>query len=301
MICTTIINKDLQGVLAALEQCEMAEIRLDSCTLSMKEIDEVFSSDVPLVATCRVADVIKNEPSLQDPALTEQSREIKATQIAEKKLLRAIEAGARYVDVEIEAQKQMSKRVRNAAHESGTVFIRSYHDFEGTGSVEDLRSVVERCRYHGADMVKLVTTAHSQEDVDRVMSLYEWCKTDASNGVEALADGGLIAFCMGEAGKQSRLDCLKYGAQYTYAALTAEEAAAPGQWPMGEMMKALYGADVDKYAVGNNGCPQPEPLPMPCSKSFAQRAIIAAALADGTSRRGIVPLRQTPSFRRPVP
>ena len=299
MICTTIINKDLQGVLAALEQCEMAEIRLDSCTLSMKEIDEVFSSDVPLVATCRVADVIKNEPSLQDPALTEQSREIKATQIAEKKLLRAIEAGARYVDVEIEAQKQMSKRVRNAAHESGTVFIRSYHDFEGTGSVEDLRAVVERCRYHGADMVKLVTTAHSQEDVDRVMSLYEWCKTDASSGVEALADGGLIAFCMGEAGKQSRLDCLKYGAQYTYAALTAEEAAAPGQWPMAEMMKALYGADVDKYAVGNNGCPQPEPLPMPCSKSFAQRAIIAAALADGTSHlRGYTPCGDNESALR---
>ena len=76
MICTTIINKDFQGVISALEQCEMAEIRLDSCTLSMKEIDEVFSSDVPLVATCRIDTVIANEPSLQDPSLTEQARKI---------------------------------------------------------------------------------------------------------------------------------------------------------------------------------------------------------------------------------
>ena len=99
MICTTIINKDFQGVLSALEQCEMAEIRLDTCVLSMKEIDEVFSSDVPLVATCRIAEVMANEPSLQDPALSEQGREIKAMQIAERRLVRAIEAGARYVDV----------------------------------------------------------------------------------------------------------------------------------------------------------------------------------------------------------
>ena len=323
MICTTIINKDFQGVLSALEQCEMAEIRLDSCTLSMKEIDEVFSSDVPLVATCRIADVIANDPSLQDPSLTQQSREIKALQIAERRLVRAIEAGARYVDVEIEAQKQMSKRVRNAAHESGTVFIRSYHDFGGTASVEELQSMVEKCRYHGADMVKLVTMAHSQEDVDRVMSLYEWCDTQATGGVEALAHGGLIAFCMGEAGKQSRIDCLRYGAPYTYAALTAQEAAAPGQWPMEEMASKMYG---DFRMIGNtwdtfagkswkvqpskgglsteshgnrarcpqtpqlqpssessHSDPQTQPLRMPCSKSFAQRAIIAAALADGVS------------------
>ena len=275
MICTTIINKNLECVLAALEQCEMAEIRLDSCELSMKDIDECFSSDVPLVATCRVADVMANEPSLQDESLSGQSREIKAMQIAERKLVRAIEAGARYVDVEIEVQKQMSKRVRNAAHENGTVFIRSYHDFSGTASVEELRAMVEKCRYHGADIVKLVTTATSQEDVDRVMSLYDWCKNEAGNGVEALADGGLIAFCMGEAGKQSRVDCLKYGAPYTYAALSAHEAAAPGQWPRAEMSKAVYG---DYKFIGTDAA-----LKMPVSKSFAQRAIIAAALADGVS------------------
>ena len=280
MICTTIINKDLQGVLAALEGCEMAEIRLDSCDLSMKDIDEVFSSDVPLVATCRIAEIMANDPSLQD--LPEQSREIRAMQTAERRLVRAIEAGARYVDVEMEAQKQMSKRVRNAAHENGTVFIRSYHDFAGTATVEELRDMVEKCRYHGADIVKLVTMAHSQEDVDRVMSLYQWCGKEASGGVEALADGGLIAFCMGEAGKQSRIDCLKYGSPYTYAALTAEEAAAPGQWPAEEMMKAVYG----EYTFIDSE----SPLAMPCSKSFAQRAIIAAALADGVSHlRGYSP------------
>ncbi len=274
MICTTIQNRNLEQIYEALEQCEMAEIRLDRCGLSAKEIDELFTADIPLVATCRISETAASDPSLQSPELSEQSRGIKAMQIAEKKLIRAIEAGARYVDVELEAQKQMSKRVRQAAHENGTVFIRSYHDFESTDSLEALKAVVEKCVYHGADVVKIVTTAHSAADNEKMRALYEWCRDETENEkIAALADGGLIAFCMGEEGRQSRIDCLKYGSPYTYAAFGAD-AAAPGQWPADEMKRAVYGGFrfID-----------PEPLSMPVSKSFAQRAIIAAALADGTS------------------
>ena len=321
MICTTIQNKNLEQILDALEGSEMAEIRLDRCDLSLREIEECFTSDVPLVATCRIADLIASEPSLQDAGLTPQSKEIKAAQIAEKRLCKAIEAGARYVDVEIEAPKQMSKRVRNVAHESGTVFIRSFHDFEGTDSLEALKAVVEKCCYHGADMVKVVTTACCQEDVDKVLSLYDWCRATTvseNEKIASLAEGGLIAFCMGDAGRQSRLDCLKAGAPYTYAAVSEEEAAAPGQWTASEMAAALYdgfrfvgtcnsfGGKLHQVptnievpaAVSGEKCirciqesdnivPNPE---VPCSKSFAQRAIIAAALASGTSHlRGYTP------------
>ena len=282
MICTTIQNKNYEQILSALEQCEMAEIRLDRCSLTAKETDELFTSDIPLVATCRIDEIASAEPSLQD--LPQQSREIKAMQIAEKRLVRAIEAGARYVDVEIEAQKQMSKRVRQAAHENGTIFIRSYHDFEGTDSLEALKAIVEKCVYHGADMVKIVTMAQSEADVDKILALYQWCREEKASGNErigALSDGGLIAFCMGEEGRSSRLDCLKLGAPYTYAALTEEEAAAPGQWATAPMRRTVYG---DFPFIDS------EPLSMPVSKSFAQRAIIAAALADGTSHlRGYTP------------
>ena len=282
MICTTIQNKNYEQILSALEQCEMAEIRLDRCSLTAKETDELFTSDIPLVATCRIDEIASAEPSLQD--LPQQSREIKAMQIAEKRLVRAIEAGARYVDVEIEAQKQMSKRVRQAAHENGTIFIRSYHDLEGTDSLEALKAIVEKCVYHGADMVKIVTLAQSEADIDKILALYQWCREEKASGNErigALSDGGLIAFCMGEEGRSSRLDCLKFGAPYTYAALTEEEAAAPGQWATAPMRRTVYG---DFPFIDS------EPLSMPVSKSFAQRAIIAAALADGTSHlRGYTP------------
>ena len=282
MICTTIQNKNLKEILSILPSCEMAEIRLDSCPLSAREIDECFSSDVPLVATCRIDVIMKSDVSLQNEELSDESRFRRAAQIAEKKLCRAIEAGARYVDVEIEAPKQMSKRVRECAHENGTVFIRSYHDFSGTSSEEDLRRIVDKCRFHGADVVKLVTTAVSEDDVRRVMSLYP----------EYGRDGRLIAFCMGECGRDSRLECLSCGSPYTYAALTEEDAAAPGQWPMSQMKKALYG----DFSFGDMSLAQTVSLEkvnavsMPVSKSYAQRAIIAAALADGVSHlRGYSP------------
>ncbi len=303
MICTTIQNRNLERIYEALEQCEMAEIRLDRCELTAKDVDELFTADIPLIATCRISEIAAAEPSLQDPKISEQSREIKAMQIAEKKLIRAIEAGARYVDVELEAPKQMSKRVRQAAHENGTIFIRSYHDFEGTDSLEALKAIVEKCVYHGADVVKIVTTARSEADNRKMAELYEWCRNEVENEkISSLSDGGLIAFCMGEEGRQSRLDCLKYGSPYTYAALDihpeieaaprhpalsprhpeldsgspspTSDPAAPGQWPTSEMKKAVYG---DFKFIDS------APLSMPVSKSFAQRAIIAAALADGTS------------------
>ena len=279
MICTTIQNRNLEQIYEALENCEMAEIRLDRCDITEKQIDELFSADVPLVATCRIAEVAERTEALKD--LPEQSRKIRAMQIAERKLIRAIEAGARYVDVELEAEKQMSKRVRQAAHENGTVFIRSYHDFEGTDSLEALKAIVEKCVYHGADLVKVVTTAHTAEDADKVLALYDWCRSYSDDRISALADGGIVAFCMGEAGKQSRLDCLKAGAPYTYAALNEDEAAAPGQWGTADMKKAVYG---DYAFIGA------DELSMPSSKSFAQRAIIAAALADGVSHlKGYTP------------
>lgn len=244
MICTTLHHLSYNELLEALERCEMAEIRLDSCNLTLNEIGELFSSDVPLVATCRIGEGM-------------------SAPMAEKRLVKAVESGASFVDVELGAPKEMSKRVRQAAHESGVVFIRSHHDFSGTDSTEALKAIVDKCRYYGADMVKLVTTAKDASDAERVLSLYD-----------SYEPYGLVAFCMGGAGRQSRLDCLAKGAPFTYAAFSEEAVAADGQWTAGEMEKAVYGDF--PFIDGESD--------VPCSKSFAQRAIVAAALADGTTR-----------------
>ena len=266
MICTSLQHKNLDALYEALETTEMAEIRLDRCPLSMEEIEGLFgSSDVPLVATCRIAEVLadlQRADGIPDTEKGRREQQIRAYDITERRLTKAVEAGAAYIDLEMEAPAPMSKRLRKAAQENGTIVIRSYHDFTGTPSREKLAETAAQCREFGAEVIKIVTTARSAADVQTVLSLYD----DFDR---------LIAFCMGEAGRQSRLDCLAKGAPYTYAALTEDEATAPGQWTTASMEKALYG-NWKPIACDT-------PLQMPCSKSFAQRAILAAALADGTS------------------
>lgn len=282
MICTTIQNKSLDEIWAILESgdVEMAEIRLDRCPLTADEIEELFSSsDVPLVATCRIAEVRKRmEREMKgvespDEVHTRQHSDdrkldTKAVQEAEARLITAIHSGAAFADLEIEAPPMMSKRLRRETRENGTVFVRSYHDFIGTDSVEALKALTEKCFAIGADIAKIVTTAVPEAagaSVARVLSLYDY-----------FDPAKLIAFAMGEDGRESRIQCLAKGAPYTYAALNESEAAAPGQFSTAQMRKIVYG---DRPAQeGRQGAIQ-----MPASKSFAQRAIIAAALSEGTS------------------
>lgn len=243
MIAVSLQNKDFQQIQALLPGLEMAEIRLDRCALEDDEIEQLFAdSDVPLIATCRL------EEESQAPELLE----------------RAIKAGAKYVDLEMEAPAAVGRRIREACREYGTVLIRSYHNFEQTPPLPVLQSLLERARQFGGEVVKIVTTAHSEADNATVASLYS-----------SAAPGTLVAFCMGEEGRSSRLDALKLGAPFTYACLSEEEASAPGQWPEKALREAVYGRF--RFVQGSA-------LPMPSSKSFAQRAIIAAALAEGTSR-----------------
>lgn len=370
MICTTIQNKTIDEIYAILEsgEVEMAEIRLDSCPLTMDEIEELFStSDVPLVATCRInavkerlsqtlaghqhgngtsrnaqhgtlqenisedLQVDRNGTSYENRQGHEHAGrqetgshqqddrklEMKASQEVESKLITAIHAGAAFVDLEIEAPPMMSKRLRRETRENGTVFVRSYHDYKGTDSIEALKALTEKCFAIGADIAKIVTMAapctgdNQSPDVDRILSLYDH-----------FDPAKLIAFAMGDAGKTSRIQCLAKGSPFTYASLNEEDTAAPGQMTTREMRDIVYGNCVNVNAAGtaadrlcagslnadslktaeatvkatandaseetrassdiDNG-PGAAEIQMPASKSFAQRAIIAAALAEGTT------------------
>ena len=284
MICTSIQGKTLEEILAILEDgaVEMAEIRLDLCELDEEEIEELFTeSDVPLIATCRTAEVAKRVEAEADrlnsagKVLSEQGLYLSeprkgrnpAEEFAETQLLKAIEAGAKYVDLEMEAPPMMGRKIRQACQQYGTILIRSFHDFAGTPPEATLLSSLDKGRRFGGEVVKIVTTATSKADADRVLALYREAEP-----------GTLVAFCMGPEGRESRLEALKRGAPFTYACLTPEEATAPGQWTAAEMDDAVYG---DFRFIGTD-----DTLEMPASKSFAQRAIIAAALAQGTSHLG---------------
>ncbi len=254
MICTSIQNKTLSEITSILSNpdVEMAEIRLDLCpSLSMQDIETLFSTArIPLLATCRIS-----------PDISAQEAERKLTCAARY---------AHYVDVEIEAPSDMASRIARTCNVFGSHLIRSVHFFDGTPSLEALQECVSKCSEGYAGIIKIVTFAVSTDDVKTVQKLY----------TPSLA-GKLIAFCMGEAGRQSRMDALKYAAPFTYAALSEAETTAPGQWVAGDMVKALYGKSGNERfsSIGFDY----KDVKIPTSKSIAQRAIVAAMMAPGES------------------
>ncbi len=137
-------------------------------------------------------------------------------------LLRAaIVAGVEYVDLELD----IAPKIRRYGK---TKRIVSHHDF--TQTPDDLEKIYESMCKQDADIVKIVTMAHSPEDCIRLLKLCDGAKVPT------------VAFCMGEFGVTSRLLCGRYGAPFTYATFSKEREIAPGQLSFDEM-QTLYQYD----------------------------------------------------------
>jgi 3-dehydroquinate dehydratase I len=138
-------------------------------------------------------------------------------------LLAAIDAGAAYVDIELQAEPGLQGRILGRAREQGTQVIVSWHDFKTTPSAQALATILQRQYRSGAAIGKIVTTARDFRDVLRVLSLQE---------AAAEMDFPLIAFCMGRPGMISRLATLALHGYMSYAAPDDGPASAAGQLPL---------------------------------------------------------------------
>ena len=279
MICVSLQEQNLAKCKEILAKSPMAEIRADLCKLELDELTELLQSHSNILITSRIENA--------------------GRELAYKQITHAIMKGAKFVDVEIEAPNDHLEFIKSYAKVNGCKLIISYHNFEGTNSLSELEQIYDLCLRKGADIVKIVTTANSTEDAVRTMSLYS--SAICKNGGE----GSLIAFAMGEYGKFTRKLCLNLGSPYTYVAADKESATAPGQYTLEEIEKLL---DDDNYSYilgdgtftttsssvispsikSNNIFKNyivtlPTEISIPCSKSVAQRAILAAVLSDGVS------------------
>jgi 3-dehydroquinate dehydratase/shikimate dehydrogenase len=141
----------------------------------------------------------------------------------------AARAGAKGIDIEIESAELAQERVRDLTAQ--TAVIVSYHNYEGTPSLE---SVMRRMLKVPADAYKIVTTARKPSDNLRILSLSKlYPKTP------------LILLAMTEMGFPSRVLSMGMGGLYTYATPSGAEGTAVGQ-VCPRHMRQLY--RVDKLA-----------------------------------------------------
>ena len=133
-------------------------------------------------------------------------------------LQEAIDLGADYVDVELGTERSLLQGlIRN---KRGTQVILSFHNFRKTPSLKELQRLFSQMIRLGADVVKIVPFARVWEDNLNILSLIPFAKARRQK---------IVAFCMGEKGKISRIFSPFLGAAWTYASLKQSRTSAPGQ------------------------------------------------------------------------
>lgn len=255
MICVSVQEKSFEACRAILKESPMAELRADLSALPLEQNVRLISSHPNLIFTCRIAN--------------------SSQEYARDQMIAAIKHGVKYIDIEIEAPLEYAEPIALYAKESGTKLIISYHNYNATPSYKELREIAANCLRRGADIIKIVTTAESIADVTRVMRLYR-----------EYDPAGVVAFAMGECGKFSRYLSLRMGAPYTYVSFGEKvsmprisgTSTAPGQYSKAEL-ESLLAKKRERLNYKLNA----ESVEIPCSKSVAQRAIMASLYAEGES------------------
>jgi 3-dehydroquinate dehydratase type I len=139
-------------------------------------------------------------------------------------LRQAIDLGADYIDVELATERSsLQGLIRNKKR---TQVILSFHDFRRTPSQKELQRLFDQMVRLGADVIKIVSFARLWEDNLTILSLIPFAKARKQK---------IVAFCMGEKGKVSRLFSPFLGASWTYVSLSKVKASAPGQLTVREM------------------------------------------------------------------
>lgn len=215
--CITSVGKINADKIRTTTAADLIEHRIDyleDCDniSSLRKIHDAIK--LPIIATCR---------SQQNQGKFKGSEEERINV-----LIKAVEAGYDYVDIEEETPENLKNKIITYAKKHKCKVIVSYHDFNSTPSRGELVEILKEMQKSSADIAKIVTTANSREDVVIVMDL--------------IAEGKklkipTIGFCMGALGRASRVLCLVHGSPFTYAAIN--HSTAPGQLTLTEMKEEV--------------------------------------------------------------
>jgi 3-dehydroquinate dehydratase-1 len=202
MICVSIAEDSIEACLSALRETDFAEIRLDAMSLTPAEVTGLFSSHHKLIATCRPG----RFPDDDRRAL----------------LLAAIDAGAAYVDIEVEGEQDYREEIVARARMHGCTIIVSFHDHEKTPDHHELEAILSECFRAGADIAKIACTARSQRDNARLLGLLDRKEE-------------VLVVAMGVKGRITRVVAPLLGSPFTFASLRRGKETADGQIDRGTL------------------------------------------------------------------
>ena len=205
-----LVEGKLKRALSIIDMFDFIEVRLDLCGFKGSQIREVFLKDKEMIATFR-----------------EDSNKATAQKMDQLKI--AIELGVKYVDLELDLDSEQKLDLMIHARGYGAKVILSYHNYDKTPSLKELKDIIVIARGQGANIVKIVTKVNFRDDCLTLFNLYH-------------GEENLIAFGMGADAKFTRLTSLFLGAPFTYIHYLNHNKTVEGQLGYKEfdvMMKNL--------------------------------------------------------------
>ncbi|OGP66479.1 MAG: hypothetical protein A2W27_04480 [Deltaproteobacteria bacterium RBG_16_44_11] len=228
MICIPIISATKKEALRAIERsclvADFIELRID--LIGNGNLEELISAarqisrSIKIIVTCRR----KEEASSNGG-----KARIKHTKTKKMDLFKeAIKLGADFIDIELAVGRAEISKLKSFCEKNGgnTKIIISYHDVGKTPTLTKLKEIFNQCAGEKPAIVKIVTYAQSAEDNLKVLSLIPYaCKRSQK----------IIALCMGDEGRVSRIVAPSLGSYLSFATLEPQGQSAPGQLTVSEM------------------------------------------------------------------
>ena len=120
MICVSVAEPTVELCLEAMKDLDFAEVRIDAMKVAIEDMKRIFSKPLTLIATFMPA----GPGMISDRAVDANTRKMF--------LIAAIEAGAKYVDIEVQSDSAYRKEIIEKAKLKDCKVIISFHDFQAT-------------------------------------------------------------------------------------------------------------------------------------------------------------------------
>lgn len=225
-ICVPVVETTTEKIIQQIQQlqdCDLIELRIDfyENIHDLKQVHELLlqvrqQTNLPLLLTYR---------SLKEGG---------HIQLTDQEYLSLVQTACQsgcvdIVDIELESGNMLVYQLVEIAHQNHVKVLMSYHDFEKTPTVMEMKERLEKMEIMGADICKIAVMPFSYKDVIHLLN--------TTMEMSQKLTKPLVTMSMGKIGKITRIVGELVGSSITFASVG--QSSAPGQLTLEEMQTLL--------------------------------------------------------------
>ena len=225
-VCIPVVETTTEKIIQQIQElqnCDLIELRIDfyENIHDLKQVHELLlqvrqQTDQPLLLTYR---------SLKEGG---------HIQLTDQEYLSLVQTACQsgcidIVDIELESGNMLVYQLVEIAHQNHVKVLMSYHDFEKTPTVMEMKERLEKMEIMGADICKIAVMPFSYKDVIQLLN--------TTMEMSQKLTKPLVTMSMGKIGKITRIVGELVGSSITFASVG--QSSAPGQLTLEEMQTLL--------------------------------------------------------------